>query len=80
MVLFDLGYKEAGYSADISRTYPVNGRFSEIQKAIYSAVLNCNKAVIRYAKPGLTIQDLQDYATEFLLYPMRKRRLRQKTR
>ena len=38
----------------------------QIQKAIYGAVLACNKAVIRYAKPGLTIQDLQEYATEFL--------------
>jgi len=66
MVLFDLGFRNDVYCADISRTYPVNGRFNEIQKAIYSAVLNCNKAVIRYAKPGLTIQDLQDYATEFL--------------
>ena len=66
LVLFDLGFRNETYCADISRTYPVNGRFSEIQKAIYSAVLNCNKAVIRYAKPGLTIQDLQDYATEFL--------------
>ena len=66
LVLFDLGFRNETYCADISRTYPINGRFSEIQKAIYSAVLNCNKAVIRYAKPGLTIQDLQDYATEFL--------------
>ena len=66
MVLFDLGYRNDVYCADISRTFPVNGRFNELQKAIYSAVLNCNKAVIRYAKPGLTIQDLQDYATEFL--------------
>ena len=66
MVSFDLGYRNDVYCADISRTFPVNGRFNELQKAIYSAVLNCNKAVIRYAKPGLTIQDLQDYATEFL--------------
>ena len=66
LVLFDLGYRNDVYCADISRTYPANGRFSEIQKAIYGAVLACNKAVIRYAKPGLTIQDLQEYATEFL--------------
>lgn len=66
LVLFDLGYRNEVYCADISRTYPANGRFSEIQKAIYGAVLACNKAVIRYAKPGLTIQDLQEYATEFL--------------
>ena len=66
LVLFDLGYSYQGYSADISRTFPVNGRFTGLQKDIYQAVLNCNKAVIAYAKPGLTLKELQDYATEFL--------------
>lgn len=66
LVLFDLGYSYNGYSADISRTFPVSGQFSELQRRVYEAVLNCNKAVIAYAKPGLTIKDLQEYATEFL--------------
>ena len=66
LVLFDLGYNYEEYSADISRTFPVNGKFSGIQRSIYEAVLNCNKAVIAYAKPGLTIKQLQEYATEFL--------------
>ena len=66
LVLFDLGYRHKGYSADISRTFPVNGKFTEKQKLVYEAVLNCNKAVIEYAKPGLTIIDLQDYAIKFL--------------
>ena len=66
LVLFDLGYSYNGYSADISRTFPVSGKFSELQRKVYEAVLNCNKAVIAYAKPGLTIKDLQEYATEFL--------------
>ena len=66
LVLFDLGYSYNGYSADISRTFPVSGKFSELQRKVYEAVLNSNKAVIAYAKPGLTIKDLQEYATEFL--------------
>ena len=66
LILFDLGYAHNGYSADISRTFPVNGKFTGIQKDIYEAVLNCNKAVIVYAKPGLKIKDLQEYATEYL--------------
>ena len=66
LVLFDLGYSYNGYSADVSRTFPVSGQFSELQRRVYEAVLNCNKAVIAYAKPGLTIKDLQEYATEFL--------------
>ena len=66
LVLFDLGYAHNGYSADISRTYPVNGVYTGQQKLIYQAVLECNKAVIRYIKEGLTIADLQQYAKDFL--------------
>ena len=66
LVLFDLGYSYNGYSADISRTFPVSGKFNDLQRKVYEAVLNCNKAVIAYAKPGLTLRNLQEYATEFL--------------
>lgn len=66
LVLFDLGYKFNGYSADISRTYPVNGMFNEKQRKIYEAVLNCNKAVISLIKPGLSIIDLQNFTLDFL--------------
>ena len=66
LILFDLGYNHEEYSADISRTFPVNGKFSGVQKDVYQAVLNCNKAVIAYAKPGLTLKDLQEYASDFL--------------
>ena len=66
LVLFDLGYSFNGYSADISRTFPVSGKFNDLQRKVYQAVLNCNKAVIAYAKPGLTLRNLQEYATDFL--------------
>lgn len=66
MILFDLGFKSGGYSADISRTFPVSGVFQGNGKKIYEAVLNCNKAVIEYARAGLTIADLQEFAKEFL--------------
>lgn len=66
LVLFDLGYAHNGYSADISRTYPVNGVYSGTQKLIYQAVLECNKAVIEFVEPGKTIADLQEFAKAFL--------------
>ena len=66
MVLFDLGYQSNGYCADISRTFPVDGEFTGDGKKVYEAVLNCNKAVIEYARAGLTIADLQEFAKEFL--------------
>lgn len=66
LILFDVGLDYNGYSADISRTYPLSGKFVGDQKLIYTAVLNCNKAVIEYSRAGLTIKDLQAYASEFL--------------
>ena len=66
LILFDLGYKSNGYCADISRTFPVSGKFTGKAKQIYEAVLNCNKAVIEYAHAGLTIADLQEFAKQFL--------------
>lgn len=66
LVQFDLGYRHKGYCADISRCFPINGHFTDKQKLVYEAVLNCNKAVIEYAKPGLSIADLQEYTINFL--------------
>ena len=66
LVLFDLGFKHKGYCADISRTFPVNGVFTPLQRNIYEAVLNCNKAVIEYIHAGLTLKDLQEFSKEFL--------------
>ncbi len=75
VVLFDLGYKHHGYCADISRTFPVSGKFSPKQREVYEAVLSCNKAVISYAKPGLTLKDLQDFTIDFLRGECIKRKL-----
>lgn len=66
LILFDLGYETNGYSADISRTLPVNGTFTPLQKKIYTAVLNCNKAAIEYVHEGITLLDLQNFAIDFL--------------
>lgn len=66
LILFDLGYRYEGYCADISRTFPINGVFSGLQKQVYQAVLNCNKAVIEYVRAGMTLTDLQEYARAFL--------------
>ena len=75
LVLFDLGYKHNGYCADISRTYPVSGRFSDKQRQVYEAVLACNLAVINYVKPGLSLYDLQQYAISTLREECLKRHL-----
>ena len=75
LVLFDLGYSFNGYHADISRTYPVSGTFTDRQREIYLAVYNCNLAVIDFIKPGLSLLDLQDYAIKTLKIECLKRGL-----
>ena len=66
LVLFDLGYSYGNYSADISRTYPVSGKFEGVQRDIYTAVLNTNKAVIEYIREGMTLKELNDFTANFL--------------
>lgn len=59
LVLIDAGAEYKEYAADITRTFPANGRFTEPQKAIYSAVLEVQLAVIAAIKPGLPWNQLQ---------------------
>ena len=65
MVLIDLGSAVNHYCSDISRTFPVNGKFTDRQKEIYNAVLEAQKLVIRTAKPGMTLRQLNDLVVEY---------------
>ncbi len=58
LILFDLGASLNCYSSDISRTFPISGKFSERQKQIYNIVLNGQKLVFNNAKPGITTKEL----------------------
>lgn len=66
VVLMDLGSRNGFYCADVSRTVPANGVFSELQRTIYSIVLGANKAVANFARPGRTIKELQSFTIEYL--------------
>lgn len=66
MLLIDCGAEYNFYSGDITRTYPVNGRFSPTQKRVYEKVLAVQKALIAMVKPGLPFHDLQKYTIENL--------------
>ena len=50
--LFDIGGEYYGYVADITCSFPVNGKFTAAQRMIYEAVLAANRAVMKAAKPG----------------------------
>jgi Xaa-Pro aminopeptidase len=62
LILFDLGASYEYYSSDVSRTFPVNGKFSDRQKQIYSVVLKAMKEVEVNTKPGVKLSDLQNIA------------------
>ncbi len=66
LILFDLGAYKDNYASDISRTFPLNGKFTELQKKYYNIVLDCNKKCIKFAKPGVTWKELNDYAKDIL--------------
>lgn len=66
LILFDLGAQYKCYNADISRTFPLNGRFTERQKEIYNIVLKAMKAVEEAAKPGLYYRELNEIAKRVL--------------
>jgi len=66
LILFDLGCAWNHYAADISRTFPVNGKFTERQKEVYSAVLDVEKRVIETIKPGVKMSELNKLAKDML--------------
>ncbi len=67
LLLCDLGASYGNYHADITRTYPVSGRFTERERAIYSVVLEANKKTIEALKPGMTHKEFNDCAKAILI-------------
>ncbi len=57
ILLMDIGAEYANYNADLSRSIPVNGRFTERQKAVYNAVLRVQRAAMSMLQPGNTIPE-----------------------
>ena len=66
LVLMDCGASKDLYCADISRTYPINGKFSDLQRKIYQIVLDCNKETMNFMRPGVTLAEVKEFAKNFL--------------
>lgn len=62
--VMDLGAAYNGYSADITRTMPINGKFTKEQKDIYEAVLKSQKEAIKLFKPGTMPKEIEDKAAD----------------
>jgi Xaa-Pro aminopeptidase len=70
LFLIDAGAEYKYYASDITRTYPVNGKFSEAQKEVYQAVLTVQKNMIDRVKPGVSFQELNEKANAELTQAM----------
>lgn len=66
LLLIDAGSQLNLYATDITRTFPVNGKFSPTQKDVYEIVLAAQKAAISHSFPGRTSKELHDSACKVL--------------
>ena len=75
LILVDAGCEYNGYASDITRTFPASGKFSEIQKIVYSIVLEAQKSAIDLAQAGKSIEDVHQAAIHFLIEGVTKENL-----
>lgn len=60
LVLLDFGARQSNYNADLTRTIPVNGRFTKRQRAVYRAVLRVQRAAMDLLRPGVLLKKYQE--------------------
>lgn len=66
LLLMDVGAEYDHYTADITRTFPVNGKFSPVQAAVYQIVYDAQEAVAKASRPGATLSDVNRAGTEVI--------------
>ena len=64
LILMDFGAEYGGYCADLTRTVPVNGKFSKRQKEVYNACLHLHRYAASILKPGITLLDYTEKVGE----------------
>jgi Xaa-Pro aminopeptidase len=72
LIVFDVGAWIRGYTSDISRTIPANGRFTKEQREIYALVLEAEKHGCRRLVPGVTFKAVQDEVEAILMAGLEK--------
>jgi len=75
LLLLDVGVSYNNYSADISRAYPISGKFNKRQKDVYQAVLNIQKEIIAMIKPGVSMTELNKKTTDLIIAALKKLKL-----
>lgn len=69
-LLIDAGAEKSYFTADITRTYPVNGKFTEPQRKVYQAVLDVQKKLIELVREGFSLPQLHEKSVEWLTEKM----------
>ncbi|HYJ91223.1 MAG TPA: M24B family metallopeptidase, partial [Pyrinomonadaceae bacterium] len=72
LILVDAGAEYKGYAADITRTFPINGRFSQAQREVYDVVLDVQQNCTDFTKTGNTVKKRQELSVELLTEGMKK--------
>jgi Xaa-Pro aminopeptidase len=67
LMLIDAGCELESYASDITRTFPIDGKFTAVQKDVYELVLASQEAAIKAVKPGADFIDYHDAATRVLV-------------
>lgn len=75
LLLVDAGAEYKGYASDITRTFPINGRFSKPQREIYDLVLKAQMECVEMVRPGTTHDQLKQHSIEVLTEGMVELRL-----
>lgn len=66
LLLIDAGAEYNYYTGDITRTFPVNAKFTDEQGRVYEGVLKIQKQIIDFVKPGIVFKDLHEMGTSLL--------------
>ena len=66
LLLLDAGAEYKGYASDITRTFPINGRYSPAQRDIYDLVLKAQMSCVEMVRPGVTHDQLKQHSIEVL--------------
>ena len=72
LILIDAGAEYKGYAADITRTFPVNGKFTQAQRDVYDVVLDVQMQCIEATKTGNTVKKRQEFSIELLTEGLKK--------
>lgn len=66
LIVLDIGARYRGYTADITRTFPLSGRFTAEQREIYEIVLEAQAAAIARCRPGVRLRDVHQAALDVI--------------